>query len=190
MRILFPLQQQCILLVIQCWLGYNVTTLDNVDNAILTLIDNATNSSSERIQLRRPLSTVVSPSEVPANVNGDEDDDGSSWQETHMVLMMVISFCSKQLKIHFHRFLIYPRHPTWSLMIVILWCLLSPLYARNGIEHRPGGSDHQTHHQEPGIVGVVHIEHGAWRLWVKSPIFSTFSFLAVQDSSIGDIVSQ
>ena len=44
-----------------------------------------------------------------------------------------------------------------------LWCLLSPLYAGNGIEHRPGGSDHQTHHQEPGIVGVVHIKHGAWR---------------------------
>ena len=94
-------------------LDNNVTTHDSVDNnAILTLIDNATNSRSERIQLRRPLSTVVSPSEVPANVNGDEDDDGSSWQETHMVLMMVISFCSKQLKIHFHRFLIYPRHPT------------------------------------------------------------------------------
>ena len=106
------MQQQCIFLVAQCLLRYNVTTLDNVDNAILTLIYNATNSSSERIQLRRPLSTVVSPSEVPANVNGDEDDDGSSWQETHMVLMMVISFCSKQLKIHFHRFLIYPRHPT------------------------------------------------------------------------------
>ena len=60
-------------------LDNNVTTLDNVDNAILTLFDNATNSRSERIQLRRPLSTVVSPSEVPANVNSDEDEDGSSW---------------------------------------------------------------------------------------------------------------
>ena len=112
MRILFPFATTVYFLVAQCLLRYNVTTLDNVDNAILTLIYNATNSSSERIQLRRPLSTVVSPGEVPANVNGDEDDDGSSWQETHMVLMMVISFCSKQLKIHFHRFLIYPRHPT------------------------------------------------------------------------------
>ena len=94
-------------------------------------------------------------------------------------------FCSKQLKIHIHRFLIYPRHPTWSLMIVILWCLLSPLYAGNGIEHRPGGRDHQTHHQEPRIVGVVHIEHCAWRLWVKSPIFSTFSFLYSHTSREG-----
>ena len=53
------------------------------------MIDNATDSRSERIQLRRPLSTVVSPGEVPDNENDDEDDDGSSWQETHMVLIFL-----------------------------------------------------------------------------------------------------
>ena len=148
------------------------------------LIGNATNSRSERVQLRRPLSTMVSPGEVPANDNGDEDDDGSSWLVRFWWWWFFL--CSRQLKVYFHRFLIYERHPTWSLysssfFVVFVVTSLCREWDRASPRRQ------RSSNPSPGTRDCRSCTHQTWRLtiWVRSYIFITFSFFSPQTSQEG-----
>ena len=85
-------------------------------------------------------------------------------------------FCSKQLKIHFHRFLIHPKHPTWSLIIVIFVVFVVTSLCREwdrASPRRPRSSD-----PSPGTQDCRSCTHRTWRLTIMSEI-SYFQYLFI-----------